>query len=75
MTSNPRPTAGPVSVIAGVQGALPSNRFSQEDIAEAFLTLPAMAEHADIVRRMHRAAKVDHRNLVLPLERDRKSVV
>ena len=28
-----------------------------------------MAEHADIVRRMHRAAKVEHRNLVLPLER------
>jgi alkylresorcinol/alkylpyrone synthase len=62
-------TAAPVSVIAGVQGALPSNRFSQEEIAEAFLTLPAMSEHGDIVRHMHRAAKVDHRNLVLPLQR------
>lgn len=70
MTSKSRSeSAGPVSVIAGVQGALPQNRFTQNDIAEAFLTLPAMAEHADIVRHMHRAAKVEHRNLVLPLER------
>jgi len=70
MPSKTRPTpAGPVSVIAGVQGALPSNRFSQDEIAEAFLTLPAMAEHGEIVRQMHRAAKVEHRNLVLPLQR------
>jgi len=70
MTSKSRPlTAGPVSVIAGVQGALPKNRFTQDEIAEAFLTLPAMADHEQIVRHMHRAAKVDHRNLVLPLER------
>jgi alkylresorcinol/alkylpyrone synthase len=62
-------TAGPASVIAGVQGALPKNRFTQDEIAEAFLTLPAMADHEQIVRHMHRAAKVDHRNLVLPLER------
>ena len=52
-----------------MQGALPSHRHSQQEIAETLLTLPAMAEHADIVRRMHRAAKVEHRNLVLPLER------
>ena len=70
MTSKPRSlTAGPVSVIAGVQGALPKYRFAQDEIAEAFLTLPAMADHGQIVRHMHRAAKVDHRNLVLPLER------
>jgi alkylresorcinol/alkylpyrone synthase len=61
--------AGPASVIAGVQGALPKYRFTQDEIAEAFLTLPAMADHGQIVRHMHRAAKVDHRNLVLPLER------
>jgi alkylresorcinol/alkylpyrone synthase len=62
-------TAARGSVIAGVQGALPPHRFSQDEIAEAFLTLPAMAAHEKIVRQMHRAAKVDHRNLVLPLER------
>ncbi len=72
MTSKSPPgAAGPVSVVAGVQGALPALRFSQEEIAEAFLTLPAMAEHGEIVRQMHRAAKVGHRNLVLPLERYR----
>lgn len=58
-------------MIAGVQGALPRHRFSQDEIAEAFLTLPAMAEHEQIVRQMHRAAKVNHRNLVLPLDRYR----
>lgn len=61
-----------MSVVAGVQGALPKHRFSQEEIAEAFLTLPAMAEHEQIVRQMHRAARVEHRNLVLPLDRYRQ---
>ena len=59
-------------MIVGVQGALPAHRFTQDEIAEAFLTLPAMSEHEQIVRQMHRAARVDHRNLVLPLERYRQ---
>ena len=39
MSSKSRPlTAGRGSVIAGVQGALPSHRFSQDEIAEAIST-------------------------------------
>ena len=58
----------PVSVIAGVQGALPPNRFSQGDIADAFLAMPGFAEHEDLVRGLYRAAKVGHRHFVLPLD-------
>ena len=72
MTSEHRSQrAAPVSVISGVQGALPPYRYGQDEIAEAFLSLPAMSEHGQIVHQMHRAAKVGHRNLVMPLERYR----
>ena len=60
--------ARPISVIAGVQGALPANRYSQDEITEAFLKFPAFAGHDKIVRSLHRSAKVGHRHLVLPIE-------
>ena len=59
---------GPKSVIAGVQGALPPNRYSQAEITEAFLKFPAFAGHEKIVRSLHSSAKVGHRHLVLPIE-------
>ena len=59
---------GPVSVIAGVQGALPANRYSQAEITEVLVRLPQFVEHEDILRRLHRSAKVNYRHLVLPLE-------
>ena len=55
-------------MIAGVQGALPPNRYSQTEITEAFLAKPEFAAHAEILRSLHRSAKVSHRNLVLPIE-------
>ncbi|WP_428349246.1 type III polyketide synthase [Mycolicibacterium sp.] len=58
----------PSSVIAGVRGALPPNRYSQSDITEALAQLPQFAPHADLLRRFHQTAKVDYRHLVLPLE-------
>ena len=61
-------TNGPVSVIAGVQGALPPNRYSQDEIVEQFLMMPGFAEHEKIVRSLYRSAKVGHRHLLLPLE-------
>ena len=58
----------PTSVIAGVQGALPPNRYSQSEITEALVELPQFAPHADLLRRFHQTAKVNHRHLALPLE-------
>ena len=59
---------GPSSVIAAVQGALPPNRYTQTEITEALITLPQFAPHADLLRRFHRTAKVEHRHLALPLQ-------
>ena len=69
MSSKLGPRAvGPKSVIAGVQGALPPNRYSQAEITEAFLKFPAFAGHEKIVRSLHSSAKVGHRHLVLPID-------
>ncbi len=61
--------AWPTSVIAGVQGALPPNRYSQSEITEALVELPQFAPHADLLRRFHQTAKVNHRHLAMPLEK------
>lgn len=52
----------------GVQGALPKHRYRQDEITDAFVASPVFAEHETILRSLHRAAKVDHRHLVLPLD-------
>ena len=54
--------------IVGVQGALPKNRYRQDEITDAFMAFPVFAEHETILRSLHRAAKVDHRHLVLPID-------
>ena len=59
------------SVIAGVQGALPPYRYSQDEIVDMFLDRPEFADYEDIARKIFRAAKVGHRNVVVPLDRYR----
>ncbi|SRR5689334_483086 len=58
-----------MSVVAGVFGALPPHRYSQSEITDQVVKFPALAEHEKIIRRLHAAAKVNSRHLVLPLER------
>ncbi|OBG94189.1 polyketide synthase [Mycobacterium sp. E3251] len=58
-----------MSVIAGVCGALPPHRYSQAEITDQIVEFPALKEHEEVVRRLHAAAKVNSRHLVLPLER------
>lgn len=58
-----------ISVIAGVQGALPPHRYTQAEITERFVEVPAFADLEDVVRGLHKHAKVDARHLVLPMDR------
>ncbi len=57
------------SVIAGVCGALPPNRYTQNEITDVFVQIPGFADHEDTVRSLHEHSKVNARHFVLPLER------
>lgn len=67
-TSFGRSSQEPASIVAAVQGALPANRYSQAEITEVLTRLPQFAPHAELLRRFHQTAKVEHRHLALRLE-------
>ncbi|OBK31654.1 polyketide synthase [Mycobacterium asiaticum] len=57
-----------MSVVAGVFGALPPHRYTQSEITDMFVEFPGLKEHENIVRRLHKSAKVNGRHFALPLE-------
>ena len=58
----------PKSVIAGVRGELPPHRYTQDEITDEFVADAEFEGFEEILRSLHRSAKVDHRHLALPLE-------
>src|SRR5215207_2996771 len=58
-----------VSVIAGVHGVVPPNRYTQEEITDAFVEVPGFAGFEEVVRGLHASAKVNSRHLILPIEK------
>jgi alkylresorcinol/alkylpyrone synthase len=57
-----------MSVIAGVHGVVPPNRYTQDEITDAFVEVPAFAGFEKVVRSLHAHSKVDSRHLILPME-------
>ena len=59
------------SAIAGVHTQLPTHRYSQSEITDAFVGFPGFERFEAMLRTLHASAKVDHRHLVLPLQKYR----
>ena len=58
-----------MSVIAGVGGALPPNRYSQRELTDLFVAHPGFEGYEDIVRQLHTSAKVNSRHLTLSVDK------
>jgi alkylresorcinol/alkylpyrone synthase len=57
-----------VTVIAGVHGVVPPNRYSQEEVTDWFLKVPGFSENEKVVRGLHANAKVNGRHFILPMD-------
>lgn len=47
---------------------MPPHRYSQSEITDLFVEFPGLKEHEEIVRKLHKSAKVNGRHFVLPLD-------
>jgi alkylresorcinol/alkylpyrone synthase len=56
------------SVIAGVHGALPPHRYTQDEITETLVAAPPFAGHEEVIRALHTSAKVKSRYCILPFD-------
>ncbi len=56
------------SAIAGVHGVVPANRYTQQQITDMFVEVPAYAGFEKILRSVHASANVDTRHTILPME-------
>jgi alkylresorcinol/alkylpyrone synthase len=59
---------GNSSVIAGVYGVVPPYRYSQQEVTEKLLEVPAFSGFEEVVRGLHKNSKVDSRHFILPLD-------
>ena len=57
-----------LSVIAGVHGALPPHRYSQQEITDRFVQAPPFANYEAVVRALHASAQVEGRHVILPMD-------
>jgi alkylresorcinol/alkylpyrone synthase len=58
-----------MTTIAAVRGALPPNRYGQEELTAAFAAQLDDPRRVRLMERVHRSAQVQTRHLVLPTER------
>jgi len=58
----------PTSIIASVNGALPPHRYTQQEITDWFVEVPGFANYEEILRSLHRSAKVNSRYFVMPMD-------
>ena len=47
---------------------VPPNRYSQDEITDTFVAVPAFAGFEKVVRGLHASAKVNSRHLILPID-------
>ena len=57
-----------MSIIAGVHGVVPPNRYTQAEITETLVAVPGFAGYEQVVRGLHASAKVNSRHLIMPID-------
>ena len=56
------------ALLRAVHGVVPPYRYTQQEITDAFIEVPAYAGFEKVLRGLHASAKVDTRHTILPLD-------